>query len=107
MKMNSRAILLCLMLGLSVRAFGKTTNNSPAKLSVEERALNRDVRAPISFAPVIKRVAPSVVTIYSSMTIHEKGSQNPFGDDPFLRRFFGDQFGQMQPRDRKAQGLGS
>ena len=48
-----------------------------------------------------------MVNIYSTMTIHERGSQNPFLNDPLLRRFFGDQFGQMQPRDHKAQGLGS
>ena len=83
------------------------TNNPPAKLSIDEKPINRELRAPISFAPVTKRVAGSVVNIYSTMTIHEKGSANPFLNDPLLRRFFGDQFGQMQPRDRKAQGLGS
>jgi len=41
------------------------------------------------------------------MTIHDRPSQNPFTSDPLLRRFFGEQFGGSQPRDRKAQGLGS
>lgn len=107
MKTSLIKTILLFLLGTGGLAVGKSTNNPPAKLSIEERAINRDVRAPISFAPVIKRVAPSVVTIYSTMTIHERGSQNPFSSDPFLRRFFGDQFGQTQPRDRKAQGLGS
>jgi serine protease Do len=49
-----------------------------------------------------------VVNIYSTMTIHERGSINPFSNDPFFRRFFGDEFGQQtQPRDRKAESLGS
>ena len=82
-------------------------SNPPAKLTIVDKPIDRELRAPISFSPVIKKVAPSVVNIYSTMTIHERPSQNPFSNDPFLRRFFGDQFGQSEPRDRKAQGLGS
>jgi serine protease Do len=42
------------------------------------------------------------------MTIHERGGRNPLSDDPFFRRFFGDDsMEQSQPRDRKAQSLGS
>jgi serine protease Do len=42
------------------------------------------------------------------MTIHEKAGRNPLLEDPFFRRFFGDDSGdQAQPRDRKAQSLGS
>src|SRR5579864_2161442 len=107
MKINPCATILLLLLGAAFPSFAKTTNNPPAQLTIEERALNRDLRAPISFAPVIKRVAPSVVTIYSTMTIRERATPNPFSEDPFLRRFFGDQFGKSQPRDRKEQGLGS
>src|SRR5260221_11549252 len=77
------------------------TNNPPAKLNIEATPINREVRAPLSFAPVIKKAAPSVLTIYSTMTIHDRASQNPFSGDPFLSRLFADQFGQSQPRDRK------
>ena len=55
-----------------------------------------------------KKAGPSVVNIYSSVTIHERGSGNPLFNDPFFRRFFGDEFGeQMRPRNRKAESLGS
>jgi serine protease Do len=107
MKMNSKSNIPVLLLGFCLVCSARDSANPPAKLNIEEKALNRDVRAPISFSPVIKKVAPSVVNIYSTMTIHERASESPFSSDPFLRRFFGDQFGQMQPRDRKAQGLGS
>ena len=96
-----------LFLSIYGSAQAKTTNNPLPKLNVETRTINRDIRAPISFAPIIQKAAPSVVTIYSTMTIHERPSQSPFSGDPLLRRFFGDQFGSAQPRDRKAQGLGS
>lgn len=99
----------CLSIALSV--FCAVASAGPAnptpKLKLDETPINRELRAPISFAPVAKRIAGSVVTIYSTMTIHEKATSNPLLNDPFLRRFFGDQFGQMEPRDRKAQGLGS
>jgi serine protease Do len=107
MKTTSKTIILLVLFGFCSLALARGGTNPPAKLSIEEKAINRDVRAPISFAPVIKRAAPSVVNIYSTMIIHERGYQNPFSNDPLFRRFFGDPFGQNQPRDHKAQGLGS
>src|ERR1051326_9047171 len=80
----------------------------PPKVTLEEAPLSPEVKARTSFAPVIKKAAPSVVNISSSMTIHERGSRSPLSDDPFFHRFFGDDSGdQAQPRDRKAQSLGS
>lgn len=82
--------------------------NPPPKVVLEDAPLSRDVKARTSFAPVIKKVTPTVVNISSSMTIHDRGGQNPLTDDPFFRRFFGgDSMDQSQPRDRKAQSLGS
>jgi serine protease Do len=83
------------------------TNGTP-KLNLQPAPLNRETRAASSFAPVIKKVSPSVVNIYSSMTIRERPMNPPFSlEDPF-RRFFGEEFDdQAQPRERKAQSLGS
>jgi len=79
--------------------------NPPPKLTVDSSPLDRDLKAPISFASAVKKVAPSVVNIYSTMTVKERPS--PLLNDPFFRRFFGDQFGNQQPREHKAQSLGS
>jgi serine protease Do len=79
--------------------------NPPPRLQLEESALAHDVKAATSFAQVVKKVAPSVVNIYSTMTVRER--PNPLLSDPFFRRFFGDDSGQPQPRERKAQSLGS
>jgi len=82
--------------------------NPPPKLLIQDAPLSRDIKAGTSFAPVIKKVAPSVVNISSSMTIRDRGGRNPLLEDPFFRRFFGDDpMDQSQPRDRKAQSLGS
>ncbi|MGX5736928.1 DegQ family serine endoprotease [Bosea thiooxidans] len=58
----------------------------------------------LSFAPLVKRTAASVVNVYGARV--EKRPQNPFMDDPFFRRFFGDgDFG--VPRERVQRSLGS
>ncbi len=70
--------------------------------------MTREVKAATSYAPIVKKVAPSVVNIYSTMIIRDRPRQNPFLDDPLLRQFFGDRFNeQLQPREHKEQGLGS
>jgi serine protease Do len=98
------AALVLVMPGAPARLQAKT--NPPPKLLIQDAPLNREARAPISFASVIKKVEPSVVNIYSTMLIKERPS--PLLNDPFLRRFFGEQFGdQRQPRERKAESLGS
>jgi Do/DeqQ family serine protease len=57
-----------------------------------------------SFSPVVKMAAPSVVNVYG--TRQEQRGQNPFQDDPFFRRFFGDR-GFGVPQERVQQSLGS
>ncbi len=97
----------CLVLAAATAFTGVAvakSNNPPPKLIIQDAPIKRDLRAPISFAPMVKKVAPSVVNIYSTLTIKER--QSPLMD-PLLRRFFGEDFGPSQPRERKAQSLGS
>ncbi len=54
----------------------------------------------LSFAPVVKRVAPAVVNVYAT---HVVENNNPFMADPFFRQFFG---GGM-PREQVERSLGS
>ncbi len=95
------------VIGLQFAALGANApKRGPApQLKVDEAPINRDLKAPVSFAPVAKKILPSVVNIYSTMTVRERA--NPLLNDPFLRRFFGDQFGDQQPQAHKAQSLGS
>ena len=55
-------------------------------------ALGQDVRVPtspdeirLSYAPVVKRVAPAVVNVYAARVVENR----PMFDDPIFRRFFG------------------
>jgi Do/DeqQ family serine protease len=56
----------------------------------------------LSFAPVVKRVTPSVVNVYAARTVEVR---NPMFDDPFFRRFFGAP-GNI-PREQMQRSLGS
>jgi Do/DeqQ family serine protease len=58
-----------------------------------------DVR--LSYAPVVKRVAPAVVNVYAAKVIENR---NPLFDDPIFRRFFG---GPDGSRDQVQRSLGS
>ena len=61
----------------------------------------------LSYAPLVKRTAPAVVNIYTKKTVRTR-QVAPLFDDPFFRRFFGDQLGQMGPTREKVQNsLGS
>jgi len=59
----------------------------------------------LSFAPVVRKVAPSVVNIYTRKVIEERQS-SPFFDDPFFRQFFGEGFGQNRARVQNSLGSG-
>src|SRR5438105_12262801 len=58
-----------------------------------------------SFAPVVEKVAPSVVTVFTTETVSRTQAPFPFSDDA-LRQFFGGQLPQRQGK-QTLQGLGS
>lgn len=55
---------------------------------------------PVSYAAAVSTAAPAVVNIYTTQKVRQR---NPFMDDPFFRRFFGD----GMPQERLQASLGS
>jgi Do/DeqQ family serine protease len=56
----------------------------------------------MSYAPIVQRVTPAVVTVSAAKTV---ANRNPLMEDPFFRRFFGGpQFG--GPREQRSLGSG-
>ncbi len=70
----------------------------------ERRVPDSPAEVKLSFAPIVKRVAPAVVNVYASRTVEQRIS--PFLNDPFFKRFFGD-MGAGPSRQRVQQSLGS
>ncbi len=89
---------------------GNGSQNPPLHVQVDNSPLTRDVKEGNSFAPIVKKVAPSVVKIFVTM---KAAGENPFAnsDMDFFRRFFGeDGLKQMNPGKLHApteHGLGS
>ena len=63
------------------------------------------------FVAIAKQAKASVVNVSSvtKRTYRSQQGPGPFFDDPFFRRFFGEEFEQRMPtpRERQEQGLGS
>lgn len=60
----------------------------------------------LSFAPVVRQVSPAVVNIYTKR-VRQQSVRSPLFDDPFFRRFFGEDGPLAAPRERVEQSLGS
>ncbi|MGH6784437.1 MAG: trypsin-like peptidase domain-containing protein, partial [Sphingomicrobium sp.] len=60
----------------------------------------------LTFAPVVKMVAPAVVNIYTKKVVKQQ-ALSPFFDDPFFKQFFGDEFNFGRSRERIQNALGS
>ncbi len=94
--------------GLACLAALAASAKEAPKLNLSDRELDRSARG-VSYADVLKRVTPSVVTIESTRTIEVRQFRHPFLDDPTLRRFFGqdpDSSGDGS-RTMRRQSLGS
>lgn len=59
----------------------------------------------LSYADVVSRVSPAVITIHSQMRVRAP-QQYPFMNDPMFRQFFEDRMPQQLPEQRRS-GLGS
>ena len=84
-------------------------DSATVNVPLDESAVSRGSLPVASFAPIIKKVAPGVVKIETTLTVQDTGGQQmPGMNDPFWRRFFGLPFGPgAAPRQFREHGLGS
>jgi len=80
--------------------FTAWARESAPAIKLDTTPIVRDARIATSFAPVVKKAAPSVVNIYSTHIVHLRRYRT--FDDPFFRQFFGNPSGPGDgaPRDR-------
>src|SRR5947207_1857769 len=96
----------------SSSAFEKSSKRPSISINVNNSPLARETKLTSSFAPVTKRVAPTVVNVFTTKTVrNQMPGITPFFDDPFFRRFFGQPFGdnggRRAPQTFKERSLGS
>jgi Do/DeqQ family serine protease len=77
---------------------------APSVHAQQPRAPIARAEITLTFAPVVKKAAPAVVNVYA---LKQAQRTNPFFDDPFFRRFFGDPGSPGAPGERVQRSLGS
>lgn len=81
-----------------------------AQIQTADYPLGGDPGTPLTtttFSNVADKVMPSIVVITSRKTVHPASAETmPWGNDPFLRRFFGNPFSDGEG-DQEVRGLGS
>src|SRR2546423_159946 len=112
----SKSLRSALLAPLAFAAVAFAQNKLP-DIKVDGTPLERSREN--SYAPIVEKVAPSVVTISISKNVRVGarggGGGNPLADDPFFRKFFGipdepGDAGKDAPKGRKRPmpfGLGS
>jgi Do/DeqQ family serine protease len=91
---HSRAMTQIVLIALTSLFFA----NTPAAAAVPQSM----PQVQLTFAPVVKRVAPAVVNVYARSVV--QAQVNPFFNDPLFQQFFGFS---PQFRQRVQQSLGS
>ena len=103
-------VLLAIAVGACNRGnkeeFRLSTTSNPNATNPASTASNPAVMPVSSYADVVSKVAPAVVTIHASRRVRQP-QQYPFMDDPFFRRFFGNPKEEQQQPEQQRQGLGS
>jgi Do/DeqQ family serine protease len=114
---GNRQMILAWTLLTSIVLFGACSRNNPAlrfasssnpgvnNAPINNGPPNGTAGPVVSYADIVSRVSPAVITIHSEMRVRA-AQQYPFMDDPMFRQFFGDRAPQQMPEQRRS-GLGS
>ena len=76
--------------------------------TAQKRLPDNRAQVELSYAPLVRKAAPAVVNIYTRKVVRTR-QVSPLFNDPFFRRFFGDDFGfGLTPQRKRIQNsLGS
>lgn len=106
-------VLLTLLLAGGLTLYSQAPNEISAPMAVATAAVTAPASQGVlssndTFVSVAKSAKASVVNISSARKSSSESSSSPF-DDPFFRRFFGEEFERRfpAPRERREQGMGS
>lgn len=106
-------VLVFVLVGVVIGLGISSNLNLNTKAYTEEPKISKESiellsKAGQAMAEVVAATKPAVVNISTTRTIKAPEIPSPFFDDPFFRRFFGDEFGHLRkPREHKQASLGS
>src|ERR1700723_4764172 len=83
----------------SIALFALAVSLASARAEDQRQVPTSPAQIQLSYAPVVKRVAPAVVNVYAARVVENR---NPFINDPLFRQFFG-----AVPREQVLRSLGS
>ncbi|HYX41545.1 MAG TPA: DegQ family serine endoprotease, partial [Pyrinomonadaceae bacterium] len=98
-------VALLAVMGCS-RVRSTATEIAPAASALTTTNAPANTGAQTSYADVVARVAPAVVTVRAEQRVRA-AQQHPFVDDPFFRQFFGDRAPREQQQPQIEHVLGS
>src|SRR5690349_23618040 len=110
LRRKTAALAVALLVGLGgfeiARANHAGSADPPASVKLADA---NEGPSRTGFAPVVKKVLPTVVNISSSKVVKTPAGFNQIPDDPLFRQFFGNQFGRgfNTPSEEREHGLGS
>jgi serine protease Do len=101
--------LLVMLTGIVISSpFVLTPCTHAQSAAISKDSIDLLTRTGKAMAEVTSAVKPAIVNISTTRTVKISGGTNPFLDDPFFKRFFGDNFGgKKHPKEQKSSGLGS
>src|SRR5689334_4394728 len=75
----------------------------PTPAAAQERRVPTQGDLQLSYAPLVKKVAPAVVNVYAAKVVQNR---NPLFDDPIFRQFFGGGLPGGRPQVQRSLGSG-
>jgi serine protease Do len=105
-----KRILVFVSLGLLLVSLSPGIRLCPsayAESKISQGSIDMLSKTGQAIAEIVDKAKPAIVNISSTKTIKTQTRSDPFFDDPFFRRFFGDESPFRAPKERKAFSLGS
>ena len=101
-----RVVVLFVAVVFWLQAFVPTSYAETPKIS--KQSIDLLTRTGEALAEIAAAVKPAIVNISTTRTVKVATGMEPFFNDPFFKRFFGNgQFGPDHPSERKSYALGS
>lgn len=86
---------------------GNLTSIAYADPKVSQESIDILSKTGRAIAEIVEEVKPAIVNISTTKIIKTQKTIDPFFNDPFFRRFFGDEWPFRMPKERKTMSLGS